>query len=45
MSTLKAHEKIVFEKVFNRGGYVLDFTEPTFSTFFREHLIGIDDPK
>lgn len=45
MSTLKAHEKIVFEKVFDRGGYVLDFTEPTFSTFFREHLIGIDDPK
>lgn len=45
MSTLKAHEKIVFEKVFDRGGYVLNFTDPTFSAFFREHLISIDDQK
>jgi len=45
MSTLKAHEKIIFEKLFDRGGYVLDFTDPTFSAFFREHHVAIDDPK
>lgn len=45
MSTLKTHEKVIFEKLFDRGGYVLDFTDPTFSAFFREHQIGIDDQK
>jgi hypothetical protein len=45
MSTLKTHEKVIFEKLFDRGGYVLDFTDPTFSAFFREHQISIDDPK
>jgi hypothetical protein len=45
MSSLKTHEKVVFEKLFDRGGYVLDFTDPTFSAFFREHQIKIDDPK
>lgn len=42
MSQLKAHEKIVFEKLFDRGGYVLHFTDRTFSEFFREHGIDID---
>ena len=45
MSTLKAHEKVIFENLFDRGGYVLDFTDPTFSAFFREHVISIDDLK
>jgi hypothetical protein len=45
VSTLKAHEKVVFEKLFDRGGYVLDFTDPTFSAFFREHGVSIDDLK
>lgn len=45
MSTLKAHEKVIFEKLFDRGGYVLDFTDPTFSAFFREHHIDIDNAK
>jgi len=45
MSTLKAHEKVIFEKLFDRGGYVLDFTDPTFSALFREHHVAIDDPK
>ncbi len=45
MSTLKAHEKVVFEKLFDRDGYVLNFTDPTFSAFFREHRIDIDDAK
>lgn len=42
MSTLKAHEKVLFEKLFDRGGYVLDFTDPTYAEFFREHGINID---
>ena len=45
MSTLKSHEKVIFEKLFDRGGYVLDFTDPTFSEFFRENHVAIDDPK
>ena len=45
MSTLKAHEKVVFEKLFDRGGYVLDFTDPTFSAVFRENHMNIDGPK
>jgi hypothetical protein len=45
MSTLKAHEKVIFEKLFDRSGYVLNFTDPTFSAFFREHHIDIDDAK
>lgn len=45
MSTLKAHEKNVFEKLFDRGGYVLDFTDSTFAAFFREHSVNIDEQK
>lgn len=45
MSTLKAHEKVIFEKLFDRGGYVLDFTDRTYSEFFREHSIDIDSQK
>ena len=42
MSTLKAHEKIIFEKLFDRGGYVLDFTDRTYAEFFREPGVNID---
>jgi hypothetical protein len=45
VSQLKAHEKAIFERLFDRGGYVLDFTDKTYSDFFREHRINIDDPK
>lgn len=45
MSTLKAYEKLIFEKLFDRGGYVLNFTDLTFAAFFREHGIDIDDLK
>ena len=45
MSTLKTHEKVVFEKLFDRGGYVLDFTDSTYAAFFREHGVNIDDQK
>ncbi len=48
MSTLKAHEKKVLERLFERReerGYVLDFNDSTFAAFFREHNIDIGDPK
>ena len=45
MSTLKTHEKVIFERIFDRGGYVLNFSDKTFSEFFREHSISIDAQK
>lgn len=45
MSTLKAHEKVIFEKLFDRGGYVLDFNDRTYAEFFREHGVNIDADK
>ena len=39
------HEKRVFERLFDRGGYVLDFTDNTFAEFFREHGINIEEEK
>ena len=39
------HEKRVFERLFDRGGYVLDFTDNTFAEFFREHRINIEAEK
>lgn len=45
MSQLKTHEKVVFEKLFDRGGYVLDFTDRTYAEFFREHGVNIDTDK
>lgn len=45
MSSLKFHEKPIFEKLFDRGGYVLNFSDSTFSEFFREHNVNIDDNK
>jgi len=45
MANLKSYEKVIFEKLFDRGGYVLDFTDATFSEFFREHNLDIDNQK
>lgn len=45
MSQLKAHEKVIFERLFDRGGYVLDFTDRTYAEFFREHGVDIDNQK
>jgi hypothetical protein len=45
MSSLKMHDTVVFEKLFDRGGYVLDFTDAKFATFFREHNVDIEDHK
>ena len=38
-------EKNVLEKLFDRGGYVLDFSNRTFSEFFRENGLNIDQEK
>lgn len=45
MSSLQFHEKIVLEKLFDREGYVLNFSDQTYAEFFREHGINIDLPK
>ena len=45
MAGLKSHEKVVFERLFDRGGYVLNFTNHTFAEFFREHGIDIENKK
>ena len=45
MSTLKMHEKRIFEYLFDRGGYVLDFNDRTFAEFFREQGIDIEEEK
>jgi len=45
VSSLKSNEKIYFERLFDRGGYVLNFTNCTFSEFFRENNLNIDLPK
>lgn len=38
-------EKKVFERLFDKSGYVLDFTDRTFSEFFREYQVNIDADK
>lgn len=45
MSSLESIEKIIFEKLFDRGGYVLDFTDQRYAEFFRENGIDINDSK
>lgn len=45
MSDLKMYEKTIFEKLFDRGGYVLDFSDATFAEFFRENNINIEAEK
>jgi len=45
MSTIKTHEKVIFEKIFDRGGYVLNFSDKTYAEFFREHGISINAQK
>lgn len=38
-------EKKIFERLFDRSGYVLDFNDRTYSEFFREYQINIDSDK
>lgn len=45
MSSLMMPEKKIFERLFDRSGYVLDFSDRTFSEFFREYQINIDADK
>lgn len=41
MADLKFPEKALFEKLFDRGGYVLDFSNRSFEEFFRDFNINI----
>jgi len=41
MANLKFNEKQLFEKLFDRGGYVLDFSNRTFEEFFNDFNISI----
>ena len=45
MSKLQMHEKVIFERLFDKNGYVLDFTDRKFAEFFREHGINIEEEK
>ena len=45
MANLKFNEKKLFEKLFNRGGYVLDFSDRTFREFFNDFNINIFSEK
>jgi hypothetical protein len=45
MANLKSYEKVIFEKLFDRGGYVLDFNEVKFVEFFNEYSININHQK
>jgi len=41
MANLKFNEKQIFEKLFDNGGYVLDFSNRTFEEFFQDFNISI----
>ena len=45
MADLKFNEKQLFEKLFDRDGYVLDFSDRTFKEFFSDFNINIEDKK
>ena len=45
MANLKFNEKQIFEKLFNRNGSVLDFSDRTFKEFFNDFNINIEDSK
>ncbi len=45
MANLKFNEKQLFEKLFDRGGYVLDFSNRTFEEFFKDFNIPIYSDK
>jgi len=45
MADLKFNQKQLFEKIFDRSGYVLDFTDRTFTEFFYDYKINIDEEK
>ena len=45
MANLNFNQKQLFEKLFDRGGYVLNFTDRTFSEFFKDFHVNIDSKK
>ena len=45
MSSLRMLEKVVFEKIFDRGGYVLSFNDRTYKEYFNEYGIDIENQK
>lgn len=45
MASLKFNEKQLFEKLFDRGGYVLDFNNREFDEFFNDFKINIFSDK
>ncbi|MBN2436075.1 MAG: hypothetical protein JXK07_12490 [Spirochaetes bacterium] len=45
MANLNFNEKQLFEKLFDRGGYVLDFSDRTFADFFKDFNIDICSKK
>ena len=45
MANLKFNQKQLFEKIFDKGGYVLDFTDRTFAEFFSDFNINIEENK
>ena len=47
MPNLEFHEKQLFEKLFNREGYVItkELTNSRFSDFFKDYEIDIDNRK
>lgn len=45
MANLKFNEKQLFEKLFDRGGYVLNFSNRTFEEFFKDFNVAIYSDK
>jgi hypothetical protein len=45
MANLNFTQKQLFEKLFDRGGYVLNFSDRTFSEFFQDFSVNIDSQK
>ena len=45
MAILRHLDKKILEQLFDRGGYVLDFNNRSFSDFFNDHYINIDAHK
>lgn len=45
MANLKFNEKQLFEKLFDRDGYVLNFSNRTFEEFFKDFQINIFDER
>ena len=46
MPTLRQRDMLTVDDLFIKDGYVLDFSNPRYATFFREEVgVNIDDPQ